>query len=263
MSNFKNASPPMSMNSKDAQVLFEMVRQCFYVSGNPDYSRKANLTEFVFLGDDSTVNADASMRGMGGKEAYRIRLFQGLCESFRFGSIAIAEYMKTQDLEKFIRSIKYLGTSIMNNGGFSGELVRKGISECGMKLTGNICREAKSFLAGSVLFVLGHEQGHICLSHVVRDYDSDHLSRNDERSADLFACSVAEASLFTGYAVMGGLLMGFIFSWLHGRPSDSDPENTHPAGVERVYNLLNSHKEYLRSIGITSDNIERFLPQGN
>lgn len=252
----------MPMTSKDADVLFEMVRQCYYVAGNPDYSRKANATTFTFEDEDGTVNAYASQDGFGGPEAYKVVLFNGLCEAFRFGSMGIAEFMKTQDLEKFIRLVKYLGSEIVKSGGtFDKQMVNKGISDCGVKLTGNMSREAKSYLAGATLFVLAHEVGHIILSHVVRDYDSDHLSRNDERSADLVACSVAEASAFTGYAVMGGLLMGFIFSWIHGRPNDSDPENTHPAGVERVYNLLNSHKEYLQSHGITKDNVDRFLPR--
>lgn len=240
----------------DVHSMFDIVRKCPYIASNPDYKEKAALTK-IFFNQEPVVNAYATVRTED-PLSYKIVIYKGICDSLKMGSLAMAEYSTTKDLQKFVSVLKWLGKSIVENRGqFDDNTFREGLQSTGLDLSDNNCREAKAYFAGSLIDLIGHEIGHVISGHVLREDTGNANSRNDERIADLFACAVAESSPFTRYAVFGGLVMCIIFTWCSGI---EQIETTHPHSRERVYNLIAAHREYLSTLGISDKNIDQFLP---
>jgi len=120
-----------------------------------------------------------------------------------------------------------------------------------------IAIDGKSYAAGSILATIAHEQGHICLSHTLRGPIDDDVSRNDERQAELFSCSVSATTPFAGHIVLSSLFVNVLFAWMMG---NDEIATTHPHSRERVFNTVNSNERILKNLGITKNNIEDFLP---
>jgi hypothetical protein len=255
---FHRGDYPLETTKEDVNTIFELVRNCPYIVGNEDYNEKAQNTKISYKEDENVVNAYAD--NASGKYKYRIVIFAGLCNAFKLGSLAMAEFESDKDFNKFKESVKWIGQKIAGSfGTFTSEDCSSGIQSLRINMSNNICREAKSYLAGSLLSVIGHELGHVILSHVLRGDTGSANSRNDERQADLAACAISESTPFARYSVLGGLIMSIIFTWIfpEGGP---ETESTHPHSRERVINWVNSHREYLESFGINSKNIDQFLP---
>jgi len=160
-------------------------------------------------------------------------------------------------MKKLKNTCRWIGnTAIDYNGEFSSVLIEEGIEKFGYSTSGAMAIEAKSYTAGAILAVIAHEQGHICLSHTIRGDQSGEVSRNDERQADLFGCSVTATTPFASHIILASLFVEILLSWME---DEDDVATSHPHGRERVYNTLNSHDAVLRDLGITKDNIDGFL----
>lgn len=248
---------------KDVKILFDMVKNCSYVLKNPEYNKKANVTELEVSMKDTTVNAYAMCLEYDPErntEKYLINILGGFCNAMQLAAISMAIYDHDKDISKFRDILRWICKKALEKGTFSFSNISDGIEELKIKFSSNIYKESKSYLSGALIYVLGHELGHIALSHVVRDERDDNtISRNNERSADLFAFSVSDTTPFSRYAILGGLVSTITFAWFdEGYPVES--ESTHPYARERVYNHVTSNREYLASIGITMNNIDMFLP---
>jgi len=254
MSIFRIPRMPLQTTESDIKMLFEMVKASSYVNGNSDYKKKANNTVIKFDADNDAINAYAHSTG---NQSYGIHIFNGLCNGAIFMAIALAEFKQDNDVERLKDACRWLGNTAINNGGdFTASSISRGINEFNYSPDGIIATEAKSYTAGALISTIAHEQGHICLSHVIREEDSGEVSRNDERQADLFGCSVTATTPFASHIILASLFQEIIFSWMEDEESIA---TTHPYGRERVYNTLNSHDAVLRDLGITKDNIDEFL----
>ena len=241
----------------DIEFIFEMVRRSSYVLQNPDYHSKAINTE-ILLDTSNVVNAYAQTLDYEANK-HHITILSGLINASALMSIGIAQYRIDNNIEDLIRVCNWLGTLAASKGSFTRQDLWEGVEQFNYDVNGVVGIEADSYLVGAVLSAVGHELGHICLSHTVRGDWSNEVSRNDERQADLFAHSVVSTTPFASYTVLGTLFTEIIFTWMgKGR---TGPATTHPHSRERVYNAINSHEEVLESLGITRDNIEEFLPQ--
>lgn len=109
--------------------------------------------------------------------------------------------------------------------------------------------------------LLAHECGHLCLGHHYcgSGAETGGTSRNDERSADIFACSVLQ-SLGTGeYGATGmlSLLVSLMFS------SPEMPEynglDTHPAMIERIRNVFATFDSMLKYSRVSLDVVEKII----
>lgn len=244
---------PFPIKQRDLEYIFEMCTRCSYVSGNPDYKKKARGTEITFKNDD-LVNAYA--QSLGGSQS-QITMLNGLCNITIPLAFALATFKKDEDIDALTHACNIITNT--DGASFTDDNVLKVLDDLGYDTSNTyMFEEAKSYFTGMLLSVIAHELGHICLSHCVRDDGTFETSRNDERSADLFAQSVISTTPFGGYNILSSLFMEILFTWM-GKTHDG-PATTHPHSRERVMNTVNSHEQYLEEIGITKDNIEDFLP---
>ena len=261
MSIFRLTNFPLHTTRQDIELLFEMVRKSNYVSTNIDYSKKAENTKIEFSESDNTVNA---MARSFTPEQHGITLFNGICNALKTSAVALAYFKeyggshRDDGIGRLALCMRNLGNKIIDNEGiFPISSMQEVINEMEYDISGQIAIESKAYAAGGILSVIAHEQGHICLSHTLREDRSDEISRNDERQADLFASSVSITTPFSGHIALAGLFVQVIFTWLGG---NNETATTHPISRERVYNTVNANDVALKSVGITMDNIDWFLP---
>ncbi len=254
-----NKNLQFSVGKADVETIFNMIRSCEYIAHNPDYNEKIKATKVFFEGENDQVNAYATVRDEVALDSYKIVIFNGICNALKLGSFAIARFYFDKNIESFTKAINWIGNTTAQTGEFTARNVGQGMSELDIDATDTLTKEAKSYLSGALLALLGHEAGHIVLSHVVRPDTGNANSRNDERMADLVACAIADSTPFAMYSIFGGLIMEMVFAWIH-KDAGEETESTHPYSRERVYNWVNSHREYLENFGINKKNIESFLP---
>ena len=246
---------PFITEESDIDFIYKMCTMSSYISKNSDYKKKASETK-ISLSDQTQINAYAS----GSSPNYRIRVLAGLCNICSFIGTAVAQFKRDNDVKRLSYACKWAGRkSAENSFKFTTNMIDEGLIELKYEMTDPLFQESVSYFTGMLLSVVGHELGHICCSHTLRDSDNFKVSRNDERTADLFAQSIVVTTPFAGYLVLASLFMEIVFTWLDPNQEES-PATTHPYSRERVHNILTSHDEYLASVGITKDNIDDFLP---
>jgi len=255
MNFFKNSYFPLETTAQDVKFLFEMVRKSPYISGNSDYDKKAKNTKVKFDAHNEMINAYANSRSA---DVHDQVIFQGICNTAKLTAIALAQFKEDCNIGRLKETCNWIGImAIENHYRFPVRSIEQGLEDLNYSTEGIIGVEAKSYTAGAILSVIAHEQGHICLSHTLREDVSDEVSRNDERQADLFGLNVSATTPFTSHIVLATLFVEIIFTWMSG---NEDIATTHPHSRERVYNTLNGHDVVLKALGITKDNIDGFLP---
>ena len=259
--NFKNSYHPLYTTEQDINLLFEMVRNSSYVSTNLDYDRKGKETSIMFSKEDNMVNAWARSYS---EHEHEITMLNGICNSIKMTAIALAHFKEYGEegggIGRLALCMRWLGHKIVEtNYKFPISVLQEGINE--MEYDADdaiISMESKSYAAGGILSVIAHELGHICLSHTLAGCVNNETSRNDERQADLFGCSVSATTPFASHIVLATLFVEIVFNWMHG---STQIATTHPASSERIYNTINAHDGVLKALGITKENIEWFLPK--
>ena len=239
-------------NQQEMEFLFEMTRNASVVSGNIDYRRKAKNTN-IELALSGTVNAYAQSFDDGNR--HKIVMYEGICSAGHLCAFALPDKNPYQ----LVEVCKYIGKIIERTGQFTPQDVAQGIDDLSLKTDESHLREVDSYSAGFILSIIGHELGHICLSHTLGGRESEGVSRDMERQADSFACSIARSTPFSSYLVPGLLFSEIVLAWATQSYSD-EPATTHPHSPERVMNIFNSHEDTLADYGITRNNLSDFLP---
>lgn len=245
----------LTYSKDDIEFIFNMCAMSPYVKQNPDYKKKASETRIV-LSDTTLVNAFAS----GHNGSFKIQINSGLCNIFAFIGLALAKYRVDNNIDDLIRACRWAGEQTSTTKfQFTKEMIVAGINEFNYVESDPFIHDANSYFTGLVLSVCGHELGHICCGHTLNGSVSNQTSRNDERTADLFAQSIIATTPFGSYLILSSMFVEIVFAWMSPDEADS-PATTHPYSRERAYNILTSHEEYLASIGINKSNIDDFLP---
>lgn len=256
---FNDVEFSFDTTQREIEYIYDMVKNSSYVFSNIEYKEKANKTTITFDEDDNTINAYATSHRYPNHD---IHIFAGLSFSSKLMAIALANFVENKNdvsLETLRQACDYIGQVIKDkNGEFTALDVANGIELLDISMTPIIKAESNSYWFGSILSVVGHELGHICLSHTVRGDWSNSVSRNDERQADLFAYSVVSTTPFAKYNVLSTLFTEIVFAWMS--KGNNGPATTHPHAKERVMNTINSNEELLKGYGITIENILDFLP---
>jgi len=255
---FYKKTIPLSMTSGDIDYLFEMCKNSSYVKGNADYKKKSENTEIIYEGSNNTINAYAQcVDETPDHNKFEIHMFNGLSNATIFISLALAEFQLHNDYSRLREICQWIGTTALERDfEFSYETLDEGIEKFGFLTDGIIAIEAKGFAAGGTLAVIAHEQGHICLSHVIREDRSDVITRINERQADLFSNGVTATTPFESHILLGSLFVEILLSWMG---DDNSIPTTHPHGRERVYNNVRSNDVVLKEFGITVDNVHEFM----
>jgi hypothetical protein len=107
-----------------------------------------------------------------------------------------------------------------------------------------------------IAFVLGHEIGHIMLCHCDQTYsDTNNVSRNNERSADLFSCSIFQGTGFGSSFVDGAIFMQLVFYFMSDKRHRNSQYGTHPGMKDRIMNIVQSFKNELLYANIHESDI--------
>ena len=257
---FRRGGFPLYTTKEDIDFLGEMVKKSPYVACNSDYRKKADDTKVTFASNEDLVNAYAQSFD---DTSHKITMLNGICNASKLMGVALAYFNKNPDKKsaagRLALSCRWIGNEIIdNNYKCPVSLIRKGLKDLCYKTDGMIGIDAKSYAAGGILAIVGHEQGHICLSHTLQGGDySDEMSRNNERQADLFGCNVSVTTPFATHIVLATLFGEVLFNWMIGNEQIA---TTHPHSRERVFNTIRAHDTILAELGITEDNIHWFIP---
>lgn len=250
-----NNTFPINYGKDELEFIFNMCAMSPYIKNNSDYKKKVSETRIV-LSDTTLVNAFAS----GSNGSFKIQMNSGLCNIYVFIGLALAKYRVDNNISDLIQACRWTGEHTNKNQyHFSKEMIAEGIAEFNYSESDPFMHDAGSYFTGLALSVCGHELGHICCGHTLNQSVSDQTSRNDERTADLFAQSIIATTPFGSYLILSSMFVEIVFAWMSPNEADS-PATTHPYSRERAYNILTSHEEYLQSIGINKSNIDDFLP---
>lgn len=248
----------MSIYSYD-RLLTQILNMCKttgYIDGNPVYKKIANNIDIsVEYIDD--VNAYANGDNEHG---YVIVMYAGLLKSFEFIGLALAVYMKNQDLIQLRDACNFLGKTAQS--GFNQSNFDFGVKQLQYDKFDNeyIKVNTESFTTGCILAVIAHELGHNILGHTERSEIDYPISRNDERQADLVAQSIIAALPYQDKNIIASICVFTLFTWMS--TEYDGPVATHPDSRERVYNAWRSNEEYFNSIHFDIESLEYFLPTG-
>ena len=129
---------------------------------------------------------------------------------------------------------------------------------------------ARNYAQAMEMFVVAHEAGHIALSHGQGPKMSYEISRNNECAADGFAASALDSCAFREYGFLGQVFVTIFFVWIETIQKNPSRTNaratTHPHGIERFRNALESNGDTLREadeeFGLSRDRLVELLPEG-
>jgi hypothetical protein len=247
-----------NIDKETIELLYEMVKNSSYVKNNTHYMNIVNATQLRYS-EDPTINAYAT-RLNEGSDKYGIQMYKGLCSCMQACSVAFANYIDTRDIDDLKKHLNKL-TRIITKSDYKFiqndyvEYILDMKMELGEEQFSKIVTSTASYASGAVLEVLGHELGHICLGHLYDEHKSLEVSRNNERQADLFACSVVNTTLFKDYVYLGSFMSNLLFTWM-GKGSKSIA-TTHPHGQERLDNMFNAYEYQLAEMGISREVYEQ------
>lgn len=108
-----------------------------------------------------------------------------------------------------------------------------------------------------ILGVIAHETGHHCLGHLYTGGVDNTTSRNREREADSFSCSVCQGTGLGSSFVLAEMLteLGFYFM----KKGKLEKTGTHPDSEERIMNMYRSFQNEINYAGFTLDDIKKLM----
>lgn len=149
------------------------------------------------------------------------------------------------------------------------DFVQRFLDEFSIQCDGHREEVVRMYAIAVLVGIIGHELGHACLGHVYQA-DQNSLSRNNERSADLFASSIAQ-SIGSGYAgAIGAVVAHVSFVWLAGKHSmyknDGNSRKnkfmSHPVSVDRVQAFVDSFNTMLVTSPVTAKMLMKLTDAG-
>jgi len=256
------SSVPAGLAGPSSQELVQLAAYVIHaphVQTNDLYRSVASKVVFCPAIDDPTLNAYAYVDAKQGAPVITI-LGGAACLSGLTGLAVAASRGTPKHLGEFF---KVLGPSIVRcNGQLSPEANQLIAEQCGlMGSAGDIAAQklARSYAAGMCIYVISHELGHIVLGHTMGEAQNLEISRNQEREADSFACSVVSSSPFADYLVAGGIAWQLAMVWCESA-SKQRTATTHPLALERLVSFIRSNEAQARELGVDLQSLTELLP---
>lgn len=241
----------LSPTEAEMSQLFEYVRNSSHVKENALYSGLMGQVQFVFKGDDDTVNAFATVvkaKEDSDEAIPVICVFGGAARFSRIASLAVAAELCGDKgaATRFVSALKPSDCAKLGEDDMLRLVRDSGLG--GALADGKVVAQAKSVAAGLMLGILAHESGHQALGHVLKTGSNVNLeiSRNQEREADSFASSVIASSPFGEYILAGTLFWHYALAI----QAESGVATTHPLSKERFENFVRANSDLAESLGV-------------
>lgn len=235
-------------------------RSSGYINKNAAYRNIVKNIHYTYM-DEPIINSFAGKKD-GISSVYSC---EGLCTMLSIYSPIFGYYINSKNASLVRQSASWICDNMIASGKYGDsvfsvikyERIRDFYTKFPMYSSENMDSLYKELTVKSIAGIIGHETGHICLGHVDNSERSDNnISRNDERSADLFACSILQGTGIGSSFVDGMLLMTLAIYFMEG---DDTGYETHPSSTERVMNIIRSFKNELEFSNIHESDILKII----
>ncbi len=244
--------PGFLPDGAEMEELRQLVFGSKHVRANEAYDDMAHSTRFKYFEDDPRFNAFAGRDAVGP----RVMILGGLVREF--AAMAIMSTFESRDTADGLlayarqRAATAPGTPLATR-----PLRAQPTDEELARL-----HFARELMCAMVMWVIGHELGHICYSHIFGpDYEGqpDEVCKNQERDADSFASSVIASSSARQHWFHGQIkaLATLALHEAHGVVIEFA---THPTAKERLRNAVRSHPKEATELGLTEKMVEEMVP---
>lgn len=232
--------------------LRQLVFRSRHVRNNTTYDDAANSTRFHYLADDPEFNAFAMPDAVGP----RVVILGGLVAEF--AAMAIVVTSDSGGPGKGLRA--YAAQRLATSPGTP--LSASPLSASPTPEEMERLRLARELLCAMVMYVIGHELGHVCYGHIFGPGYSDQpleVCQNQERDADSFASSVIARSPSQEHW-FAGQVMALLTMALHEAHGVVTEFATHPTARERLRNAVRSNPAAAAAMGLTEEMVDEIAP---
>ena len=223
-----------------------------HVRENTVYDDAASGTRFHYFADDPEFNAFAMPDAVGP----RVVILGGLVREF--GTMAIVVTSESGGTGKGMRA--YAARRMAAAPGTP--LATSPLSAAPSPEQMEQLRLARELLCAMVMYVIGHELGHVCYGHIFGPGYGDQpleVCRNQERDADSFASSVIAKSKAQEHW-FAGQVMALLTMAIHEAHGVVTEFATHPTARERLRNAVRSNPEAAAAMGLTEEMVDEIAP---
>ena len=258
--NKKLPNPPTYQIQDMVDDAINMIMASGYISRNRAYLEKMERVSFEYT-PELIANSFAHYAG---NNRYHVYTFAGLSLLICTCASIFTVYTKTHKTNQVKRALKWLFNNALGETEAYGrtwdvvdeikiELFYKKFPEYLVK---EYYPQYTELARKMIAFVLGHEIGHIMLGHLDRTNQiPNNVSRNNERSCDLFSCSILQGTGVGSSFVGGPVFLTLIFFFMDDSKYRNHQYGTHPGHRDRVMNMVQSFKNELLYANISEADI--------
>lgn len=241
-----------------------VIQASSYIARNRAYLEKMAKVDFIYT-PELIANSFAARTGGA---SYGVYTFAGLSLLICTCAAVFTVYTRTHKVNQAKRALKWLFNNVFTEIFAYGEewdaIDEDKIDEFYKRFPEYVVKENypqyMELARKMITFVLGHEIGHIMLCHCDRtNQNTNNISRNNERSADLFSCSIMQGTGFGSSFAEGGVFLILIFYFMADKKKRNLQYGTHPGYVDRVMNIVQAFRNELMYANITETDIKRLM----
>lgn len=242
-----------------------------FIRNNELYSKKVDSIQYVYT-DSAVLNSYASIcidaeEGSKDDECLvpMVTTFAGLSMFMSLFAAIFTEYLKDRNVRYARKAGLWIVDNLQKDCEYEGYILNgldmEKVPEF-YKMFSKYSNEDnfasyKELTVKMIMGVLGHETGHHCLGHLFGDRRDNTITRNQEREADLFSCSVCQGTGLGSNFVLGEILCELGFYYLSKGKIKKDA--THPDSAERIMNMYNSFKKEIEYTGFSFNDIKKLM----
>lgn len=235
-----------------------------YIVGNRSYVKKVGNVKFVYS-KEPIANSFASIEKDG---SYCVYTFAGLSTLMCACAAIFSIYTMTHKVGRAKRALNWLFENAIGELELHREVWEAVEADALADFYGKFPEytgkdkypQTVELARKMIASVIGHEIGHIVLGHCDRSGGTaNNVSRNDERSADLFSCSIMQGTGFGGSFVDGEVFMQIALYFMCEKSQRNLQYGTHPGAKDRVMNIVQSFENELRYSSIGLSDILRLI----
>lgn len=260
----RHVKPPKYPIQDMVDDAINVIEASSYIARNRAYLEKMSRVKFIFT-PEPIANSFAARTG---GNSFGVYTFAGLSLLMCTCAAIFSLYMRTHKVSQAKRAVKWLFGNVFTEIEAYGEewdaIDPAKIDEFYQRFPEYLVKENypqyMELARKMITFVLCHEIGHIMLCHCDRtNENSNNVSRNNERSADLFACSILQGTGFGSSFVDGSIFMLLTLYFMYDKKEKNLQYGTHPGMKDRIMNIVQSFRNELMYASISETDIKRLM----